>query len=154
MSTASPLVVWSAGIDALLFAAIGLLHVYWSLGGTWGADVALPTRGGRPSDPPKFTFHPTPLGTFIVALLLFAAAVVVLGQVGVIGDPTQPPHTVFLAGTWVLAALFLLRAIGEFRYVGFFKRVRDTEFAKWDTQLFSPLCLGIAVLAAIAALGG
>src|SRR5271169_4518504 len=112
MPASSPLVNWCAGIDAVVFAAIGLLHVYWSLGGTWGAEVALPTRGGIPSDPPRFTFHPTPAGTFIVALLLFAAAIVVLGQAGLIGDPAQPYHVIFQVGAWVLAVLFLLRAIG------------------------------------------
>jgi hypothetical protein len=34
--------------------------------------------------------------------------------------------------------------MGEFNYVGFFKKVKDTEFAKWDTKLFSPLCLLIS----------
>ena len=32
--------------------------------------------------------------------------------------------------------------------VGFFKRVRDTEFAEWDTRLFSPVSflLGLGTL--------
>jgi len=55
----------------------------------------------------------------------------------------------FTVLAWVLAALFLIRAVGEFRYVGFFKSVRDTRFATWDSWLFSPLCLLIAVLCAI-----
>jgi catechol 2,3-dioxygenase-like lactoylglutathione lyase family enzyme len=44
--------------------------------------------------------------------------------------------------------VFLLRAVGDFRLVGFFKRVRGTPFARWDTRLFSPLCvaLGLASL--------
>ena len=48
-------------------------------------------------------------------------------------------------GTLVVAAAFLLRAIGDFRLVGFFKRVRNTRFAAWDTRLFSPLSLGIGI---------
>jgi hypothetical protein len=40
---------------------------------------------------------------------------------------------------------FLLRAVGEFRLVGLFKRIRGTAFARWDTWLFSPLCLLIAL---------
>ncbi|MFI5399795.1 MAG: DUF3995 domain-containing protein [SAR324 cluster bacterium] len=148
------LVTVSAGIDAMLFAAIGLLHVYWALGGTWGADVALPARGGLPGKPARFTFHPTPFGTLVVAVLLFLAAVIVLGRAGLLSNAAPATHWIFVVGTWVLAALFLLRAIGEFRYVGFFKRVRETEFARWDTQLFSPLCLVIALLAAITTLAG
>jgi hypothetical protein len=35
--------------------------------------------------------------------------------------------------------------VGELRYVGFFKRVRNTSFARMDTLLYSPLslCLGV-----------
>lgn len=148
------LVTVSAAIDAVLFAAIGLLHIYWALGGRWGADAALPTRGGLPGRPPRFTFHVTPISTFIVAVLLFLAAAIVLGRAGLLANAAPATHWIFVVGTWVLAALFFLRAIGEFRYVGFFKGVRNTEFGRWDTWLFSPLCLIIALLAAITALAG
>jgi uncharacterized protein DUF3995 len=148
------LVTGSAGIDAVLFAAIGLLHVYWAFGGTWGLDAALPTGGSLPGQPARFTFQATPLGIFVVAVLLFLAAAVVLGRAGILSNAAPPTHWIFVVGTWVLAALFFLRAIGEFRYVGFFKRVRGTEFGRWDTRLFSPLCLVIALLAAITALAG
>ena len=52
---------------------------------------------------------------------------------------------------WVFAAMFALRAIGDFRYVGFFKRIRDTRFARLDTLAYSPLCAVLAVLIGIAA---
>ena len=41
--------------------------------------------------------------------------------------------------------VFLLRAVGEFRYVGFFKRRHGTRFATLDTWLFSPLCAFIGL---------
>ena len=44
-------------------------------------------------------------------------------------------------GLWLLAGVFLLRAIGDFRYVGFTKKVRATRFAQLDTRFYSPLCL-------------
>jgi hypothetical protein len=44
-----------------------------------------------------------------------------------------------------------LRAIGDFRYVGFFKRIRDSKFARLDTLAYSPLCAALAVLIGIAA---
>jgi hypothetical protein len=37
------------------------------------------------------------------------------------------------------------RAIGEFKYLGFFKRVTGSKFARLDTLLYSPLCLLLAV---------
>ena len=56
------------------------------------------------------------------------------------------PEWIIKYGSWIIPVLFLLRAVGEFKYVGFFKRVKKTEFAKWDTKLFSPLCLAIAII--------
>jgi hypothetical protein len=70
---------------------------------------------------------------------------VVLGRVKIWG--AFVPSRIFYLGTWVISLLFLLRTIGDFRYVGFFKSVSDTDFAFWDTILFSPLCLLIAVAA-------
>jgi hypothetical protein len=37
-----------------------------------------------------------------------------------------------------------LRAIGEFRYVGLFKRVRESRFAALDTRVYTPLCVALA----------
>ena len=47
----------------------------------------------------------------------------------------------------MLALVFALRAIGDFRYVGFFKSLGDDPFRTWDTWLFSPLCLAIGLAA-------
>lgn len=46
-----------------------------------------------------------------------------------------------------VALAFGLRAIGDFRYVGFSKRVREGLFARRDTWLYSPLCVLISLLA-------
>jgi hypothetical protein len=46
---------------------------------------------------------------------------------------------------WIIALLFPLRTIGDFQYFGFFETVTNTKFARWDTILFSPFCLSIAV---------
>jgi hypothetical protein len=48
---------------------------------------------------------------------------------------------------YVLALVFALRAMGDFRFVGFFKSMGDEPFRSWDTWLYSPLCLAIAVAA-------
>jgi hypothetical protein len=48
---------------------------------------------------------------------------------------------------YLLALVFAVRAVGDFRYVGFFKALGDEPFRSWDTWLFSPLCLAIAVAA-------
>lgn len=125
---------------ALLFALLGLLHVYWAGGGRFGRGVAIPTAGGG-----ERLLNPSPFGTILVAAALFAATLVVLGRLKIWGAVV--PGWIFYAGTWVISGLFLLRAIGDFRYVGFFKSVSGTAFARWDTMLFSPLCLFIAIAA-------
>lgn len=126
---------------ALIFALLSFLHLYWAAGGRFGSGAAIPTvgvGGGR-------LLHPSPLGTSLVAAALFAAVLVVLGRLKFLGAVV--PGWIFYSGTWVIALLFLLRSIGDFRYVGFFKSVSGTDFARWDTILFSPLCLFIAVAA-------
>ncbi len=130
----------SGMIATSLLTGLGLLHVYWAAGGKFGAAVAIPETNGRAA------FVPGTLATLAVALALLVAAGIVMGKSGGL-----KPTWIFRWGTWGLAAVFLLRAIGEFRLVGFFKSVRNTRFAWWDTRLFSPLCLLLCVLLIVVA---
>lgn len=123
-----------------VFAALAGLHLYWAAGGRWGADVTVPEVEGRA------LFTPSPAATVAVAVALVMAMIVVLGRIGAL-DGLAPEWT-FHWGTWAIALVFSLRAIGEFRLVGFFKRIRDTRFAHWDTFVYSPLCLAIAAMMA------
>jgi hypothetical protein len=54
-------------------------------------------------------------------------------------------HELLVGLSRVLALVLLLRAVGDFHYVGFFKRIRNTRFAKMDTLIYTPLCLALAV---------
>jgi hypothetical protein len=54
----------------------------------------------------------------------------------------------------VLAIIFAARALGDFRFVGFTKSVRDSRFARLDTRVYSPLCVLLAALACALAFGG
>jgi hypothetical protein len=123
----------------VVFAIISLFHLYWAAGGRTGRAVAIPSVGGQRS------FTPSPLGTVLVAVAFLVAILVILGRLGLLGDAI--PRWMFRWATLGIALIFFLRAIGEFKLVGFFKRVSDTPFAHWDTWLFSPLCLVIAVTA-------
>lgn len=123
----------------VVFASISLLHLYWAAGGSFGKAVAIPSVGGARS------FDPSPLGTVLVAVAFLVAIFVIIGRLGLLGDAL--PRWIFRWATLGIALIFLLRAIGDFKLVGFFKRVSDTPFAHWDTWLFSPLCLVIAVTA-------
>jgi hypothetical protein len=45
---------------------------------------------------------------------------------------------------WLLALMLFLRAIGDFKLVGFFKQPSASAFAKNDSRFYSPLCLFLA----------
>jgi hypothetical protein len=126
---------------AAVLLAIGALHAYWASGGRWGTDAAIPSRDGEPR------FAPGIASTLTVAALLWAAALVLLGRVGLWG--TWLPRWPFVTGTWTLVVVFGGRVIGDFRWFGLFKQMTGTRFAWWDTWLYVPLC----ALLALAALG-
>jgi hypothetical protein len=125
---------------ASVLAFLSLAHVYWAAGGRGPSMAAVPHAEGRPA------FTPTRAGAIVVAVGLAVAAVVALVCGGVVAPPVAAPYRAFGI---LLGLVFLARAIGEFRLVGFFKRVRGTDFAWWDTVLYSPLCvaMGVAFLA-------
>jgi hypothetical protein len=126
--------------------AIAGLHLYWAAGGTRGAGAAVPEREGQP------LFRPTRAATLLVALLLVLGAAILSGRLGVFGRPET--GWFFRGGAWTLAGVFFARAIGDFRWFGFFKRHTGTRFAALDSALYSPLCLGIAAGCAVVALAG
>ncbi len=130
----------------VILALLAFLHLYWAFGGRWGSSAVIPTI---PSASSKPLFQPGMSATLVVAVALLFAATLVVGRVGWVGFL---PMWMTAWGVWGIAAVFLLRAIGEFRYVGFFKRVNGTAFARLDTLIYSPLCLLMAVLAAGTAL--
>lgn len=120
---------------AAILAVLALLHVGWGIVGVSGRSIALPEVDGRP------VFQPSRLASFAVAAALSLACALVLAQGGVLPPLLSPSLT--RIGTCGVGVVFILRAIGDFRLVGFFKRVRGTPFATWDTRLFSPLCLAL-----------
>ena len=124
---------------ALIFAVLGLLHFYWAAGGSLGGGAAIPSIGGEK------IFTPSAFASTIVGLLLLFGMYAFVGRVGYLTFGF--PAWLFRLGTAIITVLFLLRAIGEFRYVGFFKSIQGSEFAVWDSYLFSPLCLFIALSA-------
>ncbi len=127
---------------AAVVAILSGLHVYWAVGGRRGAAAVVPQKSSSATEP---LFTPPLLLTLAVAIALASAAAIELCISGVVAPPEAiaawPRPLAF-----TIAAAFLLRAIGERRYVGFFKRVRGTTFSRWDDRFFSPLCLFISVV--------
>ena len=123
----------------LIFIVLGGFHFYWLGGGIWGLEKVIPTKDSKeaPLNIPKFA-------TLIVALVLtaFGMAYLVKSEFISIQFPDWISNYIY----WFIPIIFIMRAIGEFNYVGFFKKVKSTEFAKADSILFSPLCLFTGVI--------
>lgn len=115
--------------------AIALVHVYWACGGRRGKRAAIPEHDGVP------LLHPSTAGTCTIAAALLAAACVVAAHAGWVW-PGRYPGASGIAIV-VLALMFAVRAVGDFRYVGFFKRIRGSRFARMDTLYYSPLCAAL-----------
>jgi Protein of unknown function (DUF3995) len=130
-------------LAAAVLVGLGTLHGYWAAGGRWATNVTIPQRGGEP------LFAPGPISTLLVALLLYAAALVLLGRLGLWGRAL--PRWPFVAGTWTLVIVFGGRVVGDFRWFGLFKRMTGTPFAWWDTWLYVPLCALLALASLLVA---
>ena len=127
-------------VAAALLLGLGALHAYWAGGGRWGTDVTVPTRDGNR------VFVPSSDATPMVAILLCAAALVLLGRLGLWGQ--WLPRWPFVAGAWTLVVVFGARVVGDLRWFGLFKRTTGTQFSWWDTWLYVPLS-GLLALAAL-----
>ncbi|REG85421.1 DUF3995 domain-containing protein [Algoriphagus antarcticus] len=122
-----------------IFFGLALIHFYWACGGQWGFESTLPTdeHGIR-------LLNPKTLDSIIigVALVLFG----IFYWVTFISKKDRFPYWLKTIGMWSIPILFALRAMGDFKYIGFFKKINSTEFANYDNLLYSPLCLTIAII--------
>lgn len=134
-------------INCVILFVLSVIHFNWVVGGSWGFANALPT-----SLEGKRILNPKKLDSAVVAIGLFSFAIYFLIYGGIL--EVGLPNWLLSYGIWIISVIFLLRAVGEFKYVGFFKRIRTTDFGKLDTKYYSPLCLFIAILGFILALKG
>ncbi|EIJ40307.1 hypothetical protein JoomaDRAFT_3362 [Galbibacter orientalis DSM 19592] len=127
---------------SLILIVLGMIHLNWVIGGKFGYVESLPTKenGERVLNPKK-------IDSAIIGIGLIAFGIFYMIESGLI-EYSLPEWIIKYRG-WIIPIIFLLRAVGEFKYVGFFKSVRKTDFGKLDTKLFSPLCLIIGILGII-----
>lgn len=107
-------------------------------------SVAVPFVNGRP------VFVPSAIATTAVGVGLLLCALLVLSAARIVA--VGLPSRVLTSLCAALALVLLLRAVGDFRYVGFFKSVRGSRFAKMDTWCYSPGCVALSVAVAYVAL--
>lgn len=127
--------IWAIGGILLLLSGV---HWYWVAGGRMGIQAAIPSDGST------MLFQHSKLETGTVAGLLLLVAWFVL-EFGEEVEPLIFPKWLLASGGWALSTVFILRTIGDFRWVGFFKERKGTLFTQWDTILYFPLCLCIGI---------
>jgi hypothetical protein len=122
-----------AYFNCIAFVVIAGFHFYWVAGGKFGTDAVFPKLKGRPD------VFPSKAMTLAAALIFLGFAFLFFNAI--FGYyPYSSQHLVL-----ALAVIFLIRAIGEFKYIGFTKRIYNSKFATLDTKLYSPLCLILAL---------
>jgi len=129
--------ILSTFIILTLFAA-AILHFYWSFGGKYLLDRAIPSLDDKP------IISPGNFLTFCVGLVLLSfSSLVYTTQFYDLLLLQESTYIIYF--TWFLSAIFSIRAIGDFRFIGFFKKIRSTKFAEYDTLYYSPLFLFLSL---------
>jgi hypothetical protein len=128
-----------AAADAGMLAMLSGVHVAWAFRSAPPSQAVIPHVDGRP------LFVPSRLATLGVAALLALAAASVLLAGSELAGPIQ---TLARIGTSGVALAFAGRVVGDFRFVGLFKKTRGTRFARADDRYFIPICLALAVSSA------
>jgi len=123
----------------IVFLIISIIHFYWVFGGLKGLNRALPT-----DEKGKRILNPGKIETSIVGLGLIFFALYYSTKIGIF--QIELPKLIVDYSGWIISSIFILRAIGEFKYVGFFKKIRNTEFGKFDTRYFSFVSLTIGII--------
>ena len=124
---------------SLVFFVLSGIHIYWLFGGKKGLVSVLPTKENQ-----DYVVSIPPIATLLSALALFGFACVYIIK----SDLFELAISESLLNSlcWGLPVIFILRAIGDFNYLGFFKKVKNTKFATADSKVFAPLCLGIGIV--------
>lgn len=131
-------------ILAIIFIFLSGLHFYWALFGIKDPTAVLPA--GKDG---SLKMKPGKIGTVAVGLFLAFFAIIYLNPFLDV-FPFRGIQYVSLG----VGILFLLRAIGDFKYLGFFKTVKGTNFASMDSNYYAPLALTVSLLIFILELWG
>lgn len=132
-------------VNSMIFFLLGGLHFYWVFGGKRFLESAVPApfvdRFKNLSTKKIYNFV-----TALVGIGLWA-----FGVMTFLNFPTLAEFeyaTTLKLAMRVVAVLFLVRTIGEFKYVGLFKSEKEGKFANADSKIYVPLCfyLGVSLL--------
>lgn len=127
---------------ALVLVAIGLLHFIWAFSPWPMKDAMTFTKTIGGSDDGEM---PSAASTVLVGTALIGGAVLTL----MVNEsvPAIGPEWLRLAGMYGLTAVLLARGLGGY----FMNSGAAGEFQRWNTVLYSPLCVALAALGGIVA---
>ncbi len=126
-------------ITIIVLIIMGLFHFYWAFGGGIALNKVLPTKDK------KLLINPSKTLTFFVGIILITFSYIAYSLQ--FYDFTLPNNrNLYQYSGFLIAIIFILRAIGEFNAIGFFKSIKETEFAVYDTRYFSPLSLVLGLV--------
>lgn len=120
----------------IIFLIIAVFHFYWAFGGSKGKTQSVPVteKGTMLFQPGFMSCFVVGVGFLVLIFLLYLPSLDLFSE------------NITKAILWLVMIIFLLRVIGDFKYIGLFKKVRNTTFSRNDNRYFVPLCFFIALL--------
>jgi uncharacterized protein DUF3995 len=136
-------------VSLSIIALAAGFHAYWAVGGRIGLAVSLPQDpNGVPIMARRLSWWRPAAGAVALSLLVLAALLLAHAQVLSLTLPSELIRPALL----VVGIAFVARSLVPNRYVGFFKSLRTTRWAAYDTRLYSPLFLLLGLLILVQAL--
>jgi hypothetical protein len=102
----------------VIFTTLRLIHFNWVIGGKWGFKKTIPTKENGES-----------VDSGVVGLALCSFGVFYLLKSSVLN--INIPSWITTYGSWIIPSIFILRAIGDFKYIGFLKK--NKEYHIWKS---------------------
>ncbi|NAY90363.1 DUF3995 domain-containing protein [Muricauda sp. JGD-17] len=125
-----------AVILSIVLIFLAALHFYWSLFGIKDPEAVLPTKLENTT-----AMSPGKFGAALVGIILLLFAFIFINKALLLIN-----HPLLGYISFGIGVIFILRAFGDFRYVGFFKTAKNSKFSALDTRYYSPLCLLMGIL--------
>ncbi|MCX8490464.1 MAG: DUF3995 domain-containing protein [Cyclobacteriaceae bacterium] len=122
--------------NSVVFFLLGAIYFYWAIGGVWATDVVVPIK---PTGEKLFN-------TLALSCVVVAGGLWVMSFVHAVNARLIFVNTTFSVIHYATLAMgVIVRFVGDFKWLGIFKKMSDTAFAKSDTLYFAPLCLFLSV---------
>lgn len=121
---------------SIVLIILAILHFFWALFGIKEPASVIPTPIGS-----KQVKTPNKIMAALVGVILLGFAFVFINKIINYVDFRWLRYVSIGIGV-----IFIVRAFGDFKYVGFFKTAKNSKFSALDTRYYSPLCLLMGIL--------